>query len=112
MSQELVFKNRDKVIKKLSLKQLEKITPSTTITVFEPNESENLRYNGFPVNTLLTAVYRDKWKEAEEILFSCSDGYQPSIPSTQFKEHSSYLHILALTKRNLPLLTSYKIMTS
>ena len=51
LSQELVFKNRDKVIKTLSLEQLEKITPSTTITVFEPNESENLKYKGFSVDT-------------------------------------------------------------
>ncbi|MCI0455340.1 MAG: c-type cytochrome [Candidatus Dadabacteria bacterium] len=89
--QELTFKNHGKVIKELSLEKLKKVIQSTTITVFEPTESENIRYNGFPVNNLLTGIYGDKWKETEEILFTCRDGYQKSIPSIEFKEYPSYL---------------------
>lgn len=89
--QELTFKNHGKVIKELSLEKLKKVIQSTTITVFEPNESENIRHKGFPVNNLLTGIYGDKWKETEEILFTCRDGYQKSIPSIEFKEYPSYL---------------------
>jgi cytochrome c2 len=90
-SQELVFKKHGEEIKTLSLIQLEKLTPAQTVTIFEPNESENIRYKGFPVNNLLTGIYGDKWKETEEILFTCRDGYQKSIPSTEFEEYPSYL---------------------
>jgi mono/diheme cytochrome c family protein len=90
-SKELIFKNRSRVVKTLSLERIEKLIPSNTVMVFEPHESENREYIGFPINTLFTEVYGEKWKEAEEILFTCSDGYQPSIPSARFKEYPAYL---------------------
>jgi mono/diheme cytochrome c family protein len=90
-SNELVFKNHGKVVKTLSLEQIEKLIPSKTIMVFEPHELENRVYVGFPVNAFFTEVYGENWKEAEEILFTCSDGYQSSIPSARFKEYPAYL---------------------
>jgi cytochrome c2 len=90
-SQELVFKKRGEVVKKLSLDQIEKIIAPKTVTVFEPHESENRQYRGFPVDKLFTAVYGDDWIKTEEILFTCSDGYEATIPSSQFRKYSSYL---------------------
>lgn len=89
-SQELIFKNRGKLIKTLSLEQLEKLTPTKIVTVFDQNKLENREFKGFLVSDLL-AVYGENWKDGEEILFTCSDGYQPSIPSIKFKKYSSYL---------------------
>ncbi len=62
---ELIFKNRGKLIKTLSSEQLEKIIPAKTIKVFDQDELENRKYNGFPVNDLFTAVYGENWKYAE-----------------------------------------------
>jgi cytochrome c2 len=90
-SEELVFKNHGRVVKSLSLEQIEKLIPAKTVMVFEPHESENREYVGFPANVLFTEVYGEKWRRAEEILFICSDGYQPSIPSARFKEYTAYL---------------------
>jgi cytochrome c2 len=103
-SQELVFKKHGKEVKTLSLTQLEKLTQAQTVTVFEPSESENRRYKGFPVNNLLTGIYGDEWKETEEILFICSDGYQKSIPSREFQEYPSYLVYTNPDKREFTLL--------
>ncbi len=102
-SQELIFKNHGKLFKNLSLEQLEKITPPTTIVIFEPHELENRRFTGFPLNSLLTAVYGKDLKTAEEILFTCLDGYQPSIPSIKFKKYSSYLVYASPDKREFTL---------
>src|SRR5581483_2472316 len=87
-SVEQIFQDHSKVVKTLSLEQLEKLIQAKTVMVFEPHESENREYVGFPANALFTEVYGEKWRRAEEILFTCSDGYQPSIPSARFKEYT------------------------
>ncbi|HSE83244.1 MAG TPA: c-type cytochrome [Thermodesulfobacteriota bacterium] len=89
--QSLIFKNHGRLIKAVSLEELERLVGAETVTVFEPHELENRKYKGLPVNDVLTAVYGESWKGAEEILFTCSDGYQPSIPSVKFKAYDSYL---------------------
>jgi mono/diheme cytochrome c family protein len=90
-SNELIFKDHGKVVKTLSLEQIDKLIPAKTVMVFEPHESENRGYVGFPVNALFTEVYGEGWKNSDEILFTCSDSYQPSIPSARFKEYPAYL---------------------
>lgn len=90
-SKEIVFKNHGKLIKALTLEQIERIVPATTVTVYEPHESGKRKYKGFPANELFTAVYGEDWKKSEEILFTCSDGYQPSISSGRFKKYPAYL---------------------
>jgi cytochrome c2 len=91
MSQELTFKNHGELIKTLSLTQVEKITPAQTVTVFDHLLSEEQRYIGFQVDALLTGVFGEQWKTTEEILFTCSDGYRRSVPSSLFREYSAYL---------------------
>ncbi len=103
-SQELVFKKHGEVVKKLSLDQIEKIIAPKTVTVFEPHESENRQYRGFPVDKLFSAVYGNGWIKTEDVLFTCSDGYQPSIPSTQFRKYSSYLVYASPDKREFTLI--------
>src|SRR5262249_20581424 len=46
-----------------------------------------------PFDALLTKIYGDKWKAAEEILFTCADGYQPSVPVAKVKDYSAYLAV-------------------
>ncbi len=90
-AQEIVFKNRGKQVRVLTLGEIEKIVPATTVRVFEPHESAIREYKGFQSNSLFTAIYGQEWEKAEEILFTCSDGYQPSIPSERFKKYEGYL---------------------
>lgn len=90
-SKELVFRDRGEVVKALSLEQIEKLIPFKTVMVFDPHGSENRSYVGFPINALFTEVYGEGWKNSEDILITCYDGYQPSIPSARFKEYPAYL---------------------
>ena len=90
-SQELTFKSYGKEAKNFSLVELENLVPPKKINVIEPHESVQREYLGFAVNDVLNAVYGKNWKKAEEILFTCSDGYQPSIPVSRFKKYKGYL---------------------
>jgi cytochrome c2 len=102
-SEEIVFKNHGRPVKVLTLEQIEKILPATIVIVSEPHESENRRYKGFPANALFTAVYGEDWNKAEEILFTCADGYQPSMPSARFEKYPSYLVYSSPDKREFVL---------
>ena len=90
-AQELVFKDKGTLIKQLSREQLEGIVLSKTVKVYEPHEMGDREYVGFAVKDLLTGIYGKGWQKAEEILFTCADGYQPSIPTWKFYQYSAYL---------------------
>jgi hypothetical protein len=87
----LVFKQHGNDFKTISLENLKKLIPPTKVEVVEPQESQKREYIGFPVNQLLTIVYGDQWKHVDDILFTCKDGYQPSIPTENFIRFNSYL---------------------
>lgn len=87
----LVFKQHGNDFKTISLENLKKLIPPTKVEVLEPQESQKREYIGFPVNQLLTIVYGDQWKHVDHILFTCKDGYQPSIPTENFIRFNSYL---------------------
>lgn len=92
MGEEFIFKQRGKVTAKLALEELTKKVAPVTQAVWEPHESRERKYRGIPFSALLTAVYGESWKKGtEELLFTCSDGYQPSIPVGVFKDAESFL---------------------
>lgn len=90
-SQELVFKRHGNHIRTLSLEKLQELISPVRVEVFEPLESIKREYIGFPVDQLLTIVYGDGWKSADDILFTCKDGYQPVVPTQEFMKYHSYL---------------------
>lgn len=85
------FKKNGGHIKTLSLAEMKQIIHPTKITVFEAHEEHDQVYTGMKMVPLLDAVYGPTWRETEELLFTCSDGYQPSVPSERFKKNDSYL---------------------
>src|SRR5258707_5705502 len=90
-SESLIFKNQGTVIISHSLVNLIKKLPIQEVTIYEPHADQNRVYRGFDFQKLLSLVYQDLWKQTEEILFTCSDGYQPSIPVAKFKNYQAYL---------------------
>jgi len=87
----LTFKNRGVVVKSVSLEELKKQFSIEEIGVFEPHEGKRTTYRGFSFLSLLQSIYGESWKKAEEVLFSCIDGYEPSIPLSKFREKPSSL---------------------
>lgn len=90
-AQEFKFKRRGEVIATLTLDQMKQRAPDRVLPIFEPHEGVEKKYRGLPFRDLLQSVYGDSWKKAEEMLFTCSDGYQPSVPAGEFAKHTSLL---------------------
>ncbi|MCB0416063.1 MAG: c-type cytochrome [Bdellovibrionales bacterium] len=91
MAQELSFRAHDKEIQSVSLEALKKLAPAKDITVYEPHEKAKVTYSAIPARAVFEAVFKEDWKEADEILFTCEDGYQPSVPAAKFKKYAAYL---------------------
>lgn len=87
----LVFKEAGKGKSELTLETLKKQFKVEEVTVWEPHEDKEVTYVGIDFREILKSVYQENWKKTEEILLTCSDGYQPSIPVRRFLEHKAYL---------------------
>ncbi len=88
---QLQFKDNSNEIKAFSLSQLQDMVSPSNIKVLDPHEQNSQQYSGFATNTLFDHVYGDSWQQQEEVLFTCADGYQPSIPVKRFLQYESFL---------------------
>ncbi|MEW6280009.1 MAG: cytochrome c [Candidatus Eremiobacterota bacterium] len=87
----ITFRDRERTVKKASLEELARLVPPVTLTVYEPHEKRERRYQALPLEPLLQAVYGANWNEDMELLFRCSDGYQPTVPGSFARAHKGYL---------------------
>jgi len=78
-------------VARLSLRQIRAKVPPVAIAVHEPHEAKDVTYRGIPTVALLDAVLGPGWREREELLFTCADGYQPSIPVSEVLARESVL---------------------
>lgn len=88
---EITFKAHGKTVRVLSLEELARLVPPRTVVVWEPHEKKTMSFRAFAADELLAKIYGDGWKNSEEALFTCTDGFQPSIPLTEFSAHKGYL---------------------
>lgn len=77
--------------KVLMLQDLQRITPVTKLKVFEPHEQKEVTYKGFAANPLLDKFFGKDWQKSDEVLFTCADGYQASVPVSYFQKHRGFL---------------------
>ena len=73
-----------------SFKMADVKLPVHEITVWEPYENREVTFKAISFNALLDRKLGRSWREQDEILFTCADGYQPSVPVQRFLEHSAY----------------------
>lgn len=71
--------------------ELESVADPRSIRVFDPYEEREIEFEAFPLDVVLDAVFSPSWREEEEILFTCSDGYQPTLPVPRVLEHDAWL---------------------
>jgi cytochrome c2 len=64
---------------------------SRRIRVLDPYEGAVVEFDAIHFVDVLDAVYGPEWRKEEEILFTCSDGYQPTVPVARFLEHEAWL---------------------
>ena len=74
----------------LNLADLEKIVPQSA---FRSGNRMKTRPSPTRASTCRTfaTVYGDGWREIDEVLFTCADGYQPVLPVERFQRHAGYL---------------------
>lgn len=70
---------------------IEARVPARTIRVADPYEVGAIDFDAVAFEAVLDAVYGANWRDADEVLFRCLDGYQPTVPVERFGEHRAWL---------------------
>jgi len=63
------------------------------VRVYEPYEKAEAEFLAYPLVEVLDAVYSPSWRGEDELLFTCLDGYRPSVPVSRVLEHSAWLAV-------------------
>jgi cytochrome c2 len=61
------------------------------VTVTDPHEHRDIELEGVPATKLFDAVFGPAWRDAEDVVATCQDGFHPSIPVKAFLEHDAYV---------------------
>ena len=84
------FRDQGRVVRTLPLTDFGAIAAAVPLKIFEAHEKKERTYQVYPVRPLLDHIFGKGWKQAEEIVFTSADGYQPSIPVAKFLAHDAY----------------------
>jgi mono/diheme cytochrome c family protein len=84
------FKDKDQVVKTLTLDDLTTEVPAVSLKIFEIHDKKDHIYKAYPARALFDKTFGKDWQKAEEIVFISMDGYQASIPVTKFLSHDAY----------------------
>ncbi|MCO6428968.1 cytochrome c [Nitrosomonas communis] len=84
------FKNKGEMVRTLRLDELDKIVTASSLKVFEAHEKRARIYQVYPARQLFDQVFGKGWRAAEEVVFLCEDGYQPSIPVAKLVAYDAY----------------------
>lgn len=87
----LAFARHGETVGERSLAALRATAVPATVRVFEPYEGREVSFGALPFVALLDHVYGEDWRAEEEILFTCSDGYQPTVPVQRVLDHTAWL---------------------
>jgi cytochrome c2 len=61
------------------------------LAVYEPIEHKVVEFEGFDAREVLDLAYGPRWRTSEELLMTCLDGFQPSVPAQRFIDHTALL---------------------
>ena len=87
---ELTLGMRGKTVAAPSLPELQKLG-AERVTVRDPHEHRAIELDGVRATTLFDALLGPGWREEEEVVATCTDGFHPSIPVRDFLEHEAYV---------------------
>jgi cytochrome c2 len=101
----LEFRRHGEAAGTRTLAELRDVTRAQTVRVFEPYEQREVEFLALPLAAVLDAVYGTAWRSDDELLFTCSDGYQPTLPVARAIEHQGWL---AFERPGVPAFTIHK----
>jgi len=89
----LGFFVESKPTKSLTLGDLTQHIEPRRLVVLEPYEHAQVAFTALPLEQVLDEAYGPSWRTHEAILFTCLDGYEPTIPVRRVLEHRAFLAI-------------------
>lgn len=89
--EDLRFQRHGEAVATKSRTALEALSRPRAVRVFEPYELRPVAFEAISLPKLLDAVYGPSWRKEEEILFTCRDGYQPTVPVKRVLDHDAWL---------------------
>lgn len=87
----LRFALHGKQVAEVALKELKARPDAQVVKVREPYEDADVEFRALPFAALLDSIYSKSWRAQEEILFTCSDGYQPTVSVERIIGHRAFL---------------------
>lgn len=87
----LAFARHGAAVATRDLEALKTSIPVAEIRVHEPYEQREARFAALPFDQVLDAIYSPSWRGEEELLLTCADGYQPTVPVARFLRHRAWL---------------------
>ena len=95
----LAFRRRGEAVASRDLAALRKLAHAETVRVWEPYEQREVAFLALRFDAVLDALYGAGWRSEEELLFTCRDGYQPSVPVARVVAHRAWL---AFARESVP----------
>jgi mono/diheme cytochrome c family protein len=88
---ELAFSRRSEPVATRDLAWLRQAVPTRVVRVVDPYEEEVVEFEALAFDAVLDAIYGRSWRDEEEVLFRCRDGYQPTVPVERIIAHRAQL---------------------
>ncbi len=88
---ELAFARHARPVARHDRAALERLAEAATVRVLEPYEGREVAFRALPFDGVLDAIYGPDWRAEEELLFTCRDGYQPTVPVARVLAHRAWL---------------------
>ncbi len=87
----IAFRRHGEPVATRDLAALEQITRPERLRVFEPYEQREIEFSALRFERVLDALYGAEWRVEDELLFTCRDGYQPTVPVARVLAHAAWL---------------------
>ncbi len=87
----LAFRRHGAPVATRDQRALSRLATVETVRVFEPYEQREVSFVALRFDRVLDALYGADWREQEELLFTCRDGYQPTVPVARVLAHTAWL---------------------
>ncbi|ATH08600.1 hypothetical protein BIY24_11785 [Halobacteriovorax marinus] len=107
-TEELLFSNEKKQVKKITLSELKSRFKPQKVSVFNPYTLKPEIYNAFDMKEIFNFIYGKKWRDSFAFRVSTKDKYSPLIETYKFNERKSYLAYSRSDNKEFVSLTFYK----
>jgi mono/diheme cytochrome c family protein len=83
-SEPVTSRNLGELTERIELREVE---------VFDPHQREKTVFRALPLTAVLDDAYGPIWREREAIVFSCRDGYEPTLSVRRLLRHAAFLAV-------------------